>query len=232
VSGRRLRQMAALLAVAAMAPFAGLATAQDAGVVPLCAPGGTMIELDGSVSAEDAKTPRGMQNPFTQDAIELWEELLLAGHKITAVSGSDAKVGRDYGMNATAVFARELSRAALVDAVRSSHAYVRTRGVHDSPTLAMTAVTPDGQEGIFGDTLHADSAEVTVTVTGAANQLLRIYRDGVLADLRPITGDELTYTFTATRDAGSGPLDTFWRVETADDVSLTTIGNPIFLRAP
>jgi len=178
-----------------------------------------------------------VQNPFVLTAMELWQRLLRAGHKITAVSGSDDKLGPDLGSSATAVYAEELSRPALIEAVRAGHAYVRTHGVGASPALEMTAVTADGQRGIFGDVLYAGSAQVTVRVQGATGQLLAITKDGLPAGVVPITSDDFTHTFGATRDVSSGPLGTFWRVDTLALTSgssspyLTTIGNPIFLAA-
>jgi hypothetical protein len=176
--------------------------------------------------------------PFVPTAIDLWEEQLLAGHKITAVSGSDDKLGPDLGSSATAVYADALSRPALMDAVRAGHAYVRTLGVDESPTVAMTGTTEDGEEGIFGDTLRGDAAEILVDVDGADGQLLVITKDGQPAGVVPITSDDFTHTFTATRDAGSGPLGTFWRVDTVapgdedNGAYYTTIANPIFLAPP
>jgi hypothetical protein len=176
-----------------------------------------------------------VQNPFVLTAIDRWQRLLLAGHKITAVSGSDDKLGPLLGSSATAVHAEVLSRPALIDAVRAGHAYVRTLGVDGSPSLEMTAVTADGQRGIFGDTLRAGAATVTVRVRGGAGQLLSITRDGLPAAAVPVTSDDFTHTFTATRSPGSGPLGTFWRVDTLALTSgtsspyLTTIGNPVFL---
>jgi hypothetical protein len=176
-----------------------------------------------------------VQNPFVLTAIDLWQRLLLAGHKITAVSGSDDKLGPGLGSSATAVYASQLSRPALMDAVRAGHAYVRTLGVEGSPSLEMTAVTADGQRGMFGDVLYAAAAQVTVRVRGGSGQLLSITRDGLPAGVVPITGDDFTHTFTATREPTSGPLGTFWRVDTLALTSgtssphLTTIGNPIFL---
>jgi hypothetical protein len=175
------------------------------------------------------ETPRGIQNPFVADAIALWEDLLLAGYKVTAVSGSDDKPGPGLGSSATAVYARELSRAGLTEGIRAGHAYVRTRGVAHSPALELTATTSDGQSGIVGDTLRAATAQVRVTVNGGDGQLLRVIRNGELDHLVRVAGDRFTHTFTATRGDDAGPLGTFYRVETLDDRSLTTIANPIFL---
>jgi hypothetical protein len=174
----------------------------------------------------------GIENPFTRQAIDYWEEKLAEGHRITAVSGSDDKAGPGIGMNATAVYAEELSRAALIEALRAGRAYVRTHGVHGSPALELHAATPDGQEGTFGTSFAADTAEVTATVTGGRGQLLAISANGLPMGAVPITADEWSHTFTARRLPGSGPLGTFWRVDTLDLRSLTTIGNPIFLTPP
>ena len=171
-----------------------------------------------------------IQNPFILTAVDLWQRLLREGHKITAVSGSDDKLGPDYGTAVTAVYADELARPALQRAVRAGHAYVRTRGAFDSPTVEMSATTADGQHAMVGDTLHADAATVTVRVRGAAGQVLHVSRDGLPTEVVPLASDDVTHTFLATRDPGSGPLGTFWRVDTFDLRSVTTIGNPIFLQ--
>lgn len=167
----------------------------------------------------------------------------LQGHKITAVSGSDSKgveadfERRGYGTSATAVYAPNLSRAALTRAITAGHAYVRTRGVARSPALEFTATAADGSVGIFGDTLAVDFAEpvaLRTVVSGGAGQVLRYLRNGAVMLEVPITGDPFVHDFPAAfRTAeDEGPLGTFWRIETLDEQSRTAIGNPVFLRAP
>lgn len=168
-------------------------------------------------------------NPFFRPAVDMWEDLLNRGHKITAVCGSDDKTGDKLGSCATAVFAEALSRPALIEAIRAGRAYVRTRGVAASPALEMVATTADGQRGIFGDTLKASAAEVAVTVTRGKGQSLRIIRNGDDLATVPVGTDPFTHTFAAERVAGEGPLGTWYRVETFDARSRTTIGNPVFL---
>lgn len=174
----------------------------------------------------------GVPNPFVATAIRAWEDKLAEGYEITAVSGSDDKRGPGLGSSATAVYARELSRAALKDAIRAGHAYVRTLGVHGSPSLRLTASAPDGQTGIFGDTLYADVATIEVRVRGGDGQLLRLFRDGAPAGAVPVVGDDFTHAFEVVRSGDSGPLGTFFRVETFDGRIPTTIGNPVFLATP
>ena len=190
-------------------------------------------------SPTDLGAPAGTEllpNPFVQAAIDRWEGLLRLGFRITAVSGSDSKgveaepERRGWGSSATAVYAEELSRPALADALRAGHAYVRTRGVDGSPEVELTAEAPDGTTAMMGDTLVADTASMTVTVRGGQGQTVTILRDGdAVGAPVPVTSDPFTHTFDAARTAESGPLGTFWRVDVADTRSLTAITNPIFL---
>jgi hypothetical protein len=191
--------------------------------------------------------PDPIQNPFTDTAIEEWDMRLMQGYRISAVSGSDDKGTNPkegfYGMTSTEVYATELSRPALIEAVQAGHAYVRTfgavgippLGIPPSPTLEMTAATSDGQNGMFGDTLAADKADVTVTVDKGIGQTLEIIQNGDIVETVPITSDHFVFPFNATRTGDEGPLGTFWRIQTSTtriigSRVLTTIGNPIFLK--
>jgi len=197
--------------------------------------------------AEDAgapPTPGTAESPFLQSTIDYWESQLTAGHKITGVSGSDSKgvedteedrIRKGYGSSATAVYASNLSRAALTAALKAGHAYLRLLGVDRSPALEFVAVAPDASEGMFGDTLTvgpADAVTLRVTVTGGAGQILRYLQNGETFVEVPITTDPFVNELSVTRAAVEGPLGTFWGIETLDSQTRTTIGNPIFLRGP
>jgi hypothetical protein len=172
------------------------------------------------------------ENPFMTSAIEFWEDLLNSGYRVTAVCGSDFKKGKGLGSCATAVWANELSRRALTDAIRDGRAYVRTRGVKGSPELDMTARTGNGETGTFGSQFvvtAGDDVEVTVAVKGGAGQSLRIIRNGTETQVVKIPDDDSRHTFAAVRGSDEGRFGTWYRVETFDDRSRTTIGNPIFL---
>jgi hypothetical protein len=171
----------------------------------------------------------GIANPFVPTAIALWESLLQQGHRITGVSGSDDKLGPSYGETATMIKADRLSRPALVDALRAAHAYVQTKGADASPTYELVARTPDGATGTFGDTLVATTATMEVTVRAATGQQLVVSRNGSEVQRIAVTGDPFTTTIAAARAADEGPLGTFWRVDVADALSFTAIGNPVFL---
>jgi hypothetical protein len=176
-----------------------------------------------------------VENPFVATAIDLWEAQLQAGNHITAVGGSDDKQGDQYGSAATAVWAEQLSREALADALQTGHAYVLARGTEHSPELELAATGPDGIEGTFGDTIVVEpgrSADVRVEVRGGDGQTLLISRLGEPVEEVPVEGDAFTYDFAAERAATGdeeGPLGTFWRIDVRDERSLTAIGNPVFL---
>ncbi|MFN2556136.1 MAG: hypothetical protein ABR592_04575 [Nitriliruptorales bacterium] len=127
-----------------------------------------------------------------------------------------------------------MSRSALIDAIRGGRAYVRALGVAASPQLEMTATTRDDQSGTFGCRLELapdDPAEVKVVVKGGAGQILRVIRNGHELHTVRVASDEFEHLFAAYRVREEGPLGTWYRVETCDERSRTTIGNPIFLGA-
>ncbi len=176
------------------------------------------------------------ENPFMTSAVELWEDMLDRGYRTTAVSGSDVKKGVGLGSSATAVHARQLSRAALTDAIRAGRAYVRTRGVAHSPALEMTVSARGEPPGTFGSRFVLDpgaTVAVSVLVTGGRGQALRVLRNRDEVNVVAIVDDPFEHRFQAGRTVGDeGPLGTRWRVETFDGRSRTTIGNPVFLGGP
>ncbi len=186
-----------------------------------------------------------IENPFMRTAIRLWDQRLAEGYRITGVSGSDSKGvepegeerrRRGYGASVTAVYAENLSRRALIDAIRAGRAYVRTRGVDHSPALEFLATTSDGRMAMFGERLSVaanETVRLKVTVTGGAGQRLYWYRNGQLAGSARIDADPYTEVRDVQRDLrNEGDLGTMWRIETGDASSRTTLGNPVFLAPP
>ena len=201
---------------------------------------GPVLATAGDAGAPPA--PGSAENPFLQSTIDYWEDRLAQGNKVTAVSGSDSKgtepddaerARRGYGSSATAVYATNLSRAALTSALRAGHAYIRARGVNGSPALEFIAIAPDATQAMFGDTLTvgpADTVTLRATVTGGAGQVLRYLRNGEMFVEVPIPTDPFVNELVVTRAPAEGPLGTFWGIETLDAQTRTTIGNPIFLK--
>ncbi len=168
--------------------------------------------------------PPDFPNPFVATALVRWRALLADGHRITAVSGSDDKLGDDYGSSATALWCRELSRAGVTEALRAGHAYVRTRGVHHSPALEVRA-----GEAMLGDTVTGPT-ELEVTVEGGQGQELVLLADGEVVATEELTREHVTWRTGIAARPGSGPLGTAWEVQTWDAHAPTTIANPVFVR--
>ncbi len=175
-------------------------------------------------------------NPFTLTAIEWWDRLRRAGHRITAVGASDShKAGRTpdpvthspIGEATTVVFAPELSEKGLKEAVRAGHAYVKFFGNH-GPDLRLNARPAGAAEfgHMMGDVLRAPSAEFRAQVLrgGPSPQPreLVVFRNGVPAMAVPVTSNDFAFTFTATE-----PGD--YRLQLQRGTAIEALTNPITL---
>lgn len=168
--------------------------------------------------------PPDFPNPFVATALDRWRALLAAGHRITAVSGSDDKLGDEFGSSATALWCRELSRAGVIEALRSGHAYVRTHGALASPALEVRA-----GEAMMGDTVTGP-AELEVTVLNGQGQELLLLADGQVRHTVDIPTEDFTWRAAIAPEPTSGPLGTAWEVQTHDAHTPTTIANPLFTK--
>ncbi len=184
--------------------------------------------------------PGQIQNPFTRAALDMWDDLLLRGYRISAVSGSDFKGVNDdpaerlrsgYGSSATVVYAEQLSRAAITQALVQGRSYIQTRGMYASPELEFMASTNEGDSVMFGGTLNSATATLHTRVINGNGQTLQYLVDGRRATRVAITSDDFTHELAVSESLTQGPLGTFWRVETQDAQSLTAIGSPIFLKS-
>ncbi len=184
--------------------------------------------------------PGETENPFIATAIDWWLDKLRQGFRITAVSASDSKgvdapeerARKGYGSSATQVYAQELSRPALREALRAGRAYIQVRGVADSPRAELRLSTAAGEEGSFGSSVAADQAMLQITLEGAQGQLLTIFRDALPVLTLPVATDPFVYEQPIFRvPFDEGPLGTIWRFETRDARSRTLISNPVYLRA-
>lgn len=168
--------------------------------------------------------PPDYPNPFVATALDRWRSLLAAGHRVTAVSGSDDKLGDDFGSSATALWCQELSRAGVTEALRAGHAYVRTHGALASPALEVRA-----GEAMMGDTVTGPT-ELEVTVVNGQGQELLLLADGEIRQSVDIPTEDFTWRTGIAPEAGSDPLGTAWEVQTHDAHTPTTITNPLFTR--
>jgi hypothetical protein len=124
---------------------------------------------------------------FSRKAMALWDAQLAAGARPTGIGGSDdhhGGAGQDplqsiVGTPTTAVFAEQLSEAAILEGVRKGRAVVQLRAPHD-PFVELTATNEDGVTAMVGDTVVGDDVVLTARVTGGAGLDLRLLENGVV----------------------------------------------------
>ncbi len=137
---------------------------------------------------------------FYRTAETMWEDLVLAGHHVTAIGGSDdhragtgtGRFDSPIGSPTTMVFADELSVAAIVEGVRRGRTVVKLEGPED-PMLELSSSELDAGS----DTIVADRTSLVVRVTDAMlGGTLRIVRDGIVVTSVEVTGEVFEHAET------------------------------------
>jgi hypothetical protein len=117
--------------------------------------------------------------------IPFWEKLLNQGYRITGIGGSDnhqadipADQPRAIGTPTTMIFADSLSTPAILDAIRSGHAFIKTQGP-DGPDIEFSAEC-NSRHFEMGDVINERSAPVqfSISVRGNAPLSAEVVRDG------------------------------------------------------
>ncbi|MGH8031718.1 MAG: CehA/McbA family metallohydrolase [Luteimonas sp.] len=132
------------------------------------------------VNGSDADTP--------YSGIAFWEALLNAGHRLTAIGGSDnhdadqaiaGRGGGPVGMPTTVVHAQALSMPAVLAALRAGHAFVDVQGSRDR-RLEFSARRGEAQAQM-GDRLSAPAGsevEFTVRTVNVDGGRVEVIQDG------------------------------------------------------
>lgn len=175
-------------------------------------------------------------NPFTLTAIERWDALRRAGHRVTAVAASDShNAGRTpsavtqspIGQGTTVVYADELSEEGIQRAFQLGHAFVKLWAA-DDPDLRLDAVTGDGVRAMMGDPLRATAATFTARVLNGLKddqqRQLLVMRDGEPITTVAVASDDFTYEFEAD---GAGD----YRLQLQRGNAIDALTNPITLGA-
>lgn len=148
---------------------------------------------------------------FTRLAMQLWDEKLDMGLKITAIGGSDDhRAGIDLSSNqspigspTTMVLADELSEAAILEGVRAGRVVVKLRGP-DDPDLRLDATGADGQRAELGETIASHRVTLNVEVDGGSGNELMIVKNGEPLEIVAIDSDifvtQLSYDIAETGD--------------------------------
>jgi hypothetical protein len=177
----------------------------------------------------------GIPNVLNSMAILLWEGLLSAGFKITAIGGSDDhKAGHGsqqtdplyspIGMPATLVYAEELSPSGILEGLKAGHAYVVAEGP-DGPRIDFTARS-GVRTAMVGDTIRGRDIEFIVEIIGGAGRTLTFWKDGIpWVGHYAVAVDRDPFTYTCRlRPLGPGRL----RLELHNGPSLSALTNPIY----
>ena len=198
------------------------------------------IEVATGPTVSDSPT-NPVSNPFTVTAIQFWERVLAAGHKIAAIGVSDShNAGRTpnpvtqapIGKATTVVYAPELSEAGVRQGVEAGHTYVKVEG-NGGPDLRLEASAPgaSGPAAIMGDTLRADSAGFRARVLGGAPPAvglpytLSVVKDGATIRTVPVTSGDFTLSFPST---GGGR----YRLQLQRGSAVSAVSSPIYLTGP
>jgi len=121
-----------------------------------------------------------------------WARMLSAGHRLTAVGGSDEHTVDDHadrrlGRPATVVWAQALSEAAVIAGLKSGRTYVRVRGPA-GPVLTDLHAEQDGRRIEMGGSVRPGRPlRLIADISGADGQLLEWMVDGQVADTARLT---------------------------------------------
>ncbi|MBW2551292.1 MAG: CehA/McbA family metallohydrolase [Deltaproteobacteria bacterium] len=181
-------------------------------------------------------------DPTTVDGLEtqggpwnanaFWEQMCANGSHAVSVGGSDdhnAGQGNldnplysPIGAPVTMVFAEDLSVDAIMDGVRAGRTVIKVNNI-DDPMLE-TELAGDR----VGDTVFADTAILSVTVTDGVGNDLQVIKNGAVVDSVPITTNPFTHERSV--DAPAEGEDRY-RHQIVLGVEPTTIGSYVWLRA-
>jgi hypothetical protein len=163
-------------------------------------------------------------------AIGYWEDMCAEGSHAAAIGGSDDhRGGQDIGAldspigtPTTMVFAQNLSTDAILEGIRSGRTVVKVNGI-DGPMLE-TELTGER----MGDTVFADAATLTATVSDGVGETLQVIKNGAVVDSVAIESDPFTHDTMV--DAPAVGEDRY-RHQVVFGIDVHTVGSYVWLRA-
>lgn len=175
----------------------------------------------------------GGSNPFTLAAIQEYDRLRRAGHRLAAVAVSDShNAGRTpnpvtqapIGTGHTVVFAPELSEAGIRAGVRGGRTYAKVFGT-SSADLRLE-LRNDRGSAMIGGSLAGDEAELVAKVLGGDRRTLQVLRDGRVISAVPVRGAEFEHRISV---SGAGD----YRLQVMRGNAVDALTTPVTLgRAP
>ncbi len=182
------------------------------------------IEVD-PTSVDGVEVQGGIWN-----AIDFWEQMCAEGSHATAVGGSDDHEGglgsgvlySPIGMPTTMVFAEELSVDAILEGVRAGRTVIKVNSIDDP----MLETELSGER--MGNTVFADTATLSVTVTGGTGRTLQVIKNGTILESLSIGSDPFTQQMSV--EAPSEGADRY-RHQVISGADPLTIGSYVWLQA-
>jgi hypothetical protein len=153
------------------------------------------------------------------------------GSRATALGGSDDHEGGQgsgvlyspMGMPTTMVYAEELSVAGILEGVRSGRVVIKVNS-SDDPMLETELSGERVQNTVF-----ADSATLSVRVTGGTGNTLQVWKNGAVVESMPVDSDPFDYEMAVEAPAEGEDRYRHQIVDVA--LEPTTIGSYVWLRA-
>ena len=186
------------------------------------------------VAAIEIQTgPFGLAELIGRPARDLWDELLDAGHRVTAVGGSDDhRAGIDFdpltqspvGSPTTLVYAEELSESAILEAIAAGRAQVLLSGSND-PRVDLEVESDSGATGRIGDSITGDRLTIRARITGGDGAQAQLVIDGDEAEVLPVAGADAEVSWQVTVP----PEGARYRVHVLVGGLLTTVTNHVFV---
>lgn len=157
-------------------------------------------DLDPAARTDSLEIWTGPFQPDDEAALLAWDDRLRRGWRIWANGGSDLHGaantnGFQAGTPTTVVYAEQLSRGAIVDALRNGRCFITRRP--DGVEVYLRAAGPGGQRQIVGGSIFGsphDVVEIEVLVRRATGMRLVLLRDGAPVAVVQITSDAQTVT--------------------------------------
>ncbi|RPE79773.1 CehA/McbA family metallohydrolase [Vulcaniibacterium tengchongense] len=184
----------------------------------------------------------GMDADTPYSGVPFWEALLDAGHRATAIGGSDnhdagqadaTPGGSPVGRPTTVVYAQALSMPAILDGLRAGRVFVDVEGSRDR-LLDLGARLGGATAHMGGELVAPEGAtvEFAVEVAGAAGARVELLEDGrplAAQPPMPVARSPQTLRFAWRSDGKRHRIRANVR---GADGRLLLIGNPVYLNPP
>lgn len=190
------------------------------------------------VSAIEAVNGGSEEGPYS--GIPFWEKQLNAGHKVTAIGGSDnhdAQLPLDrlgsVGSPTTVVYANDLSVPSILREIRSGRVFVDLTASKDR-LLDFTAHSSAG-EAAMGETVKTRSGQIldlSAHVLACSGSKLRIVVDGKESSALPQSAITSSDQTVAARWTSDGTRHWLRADVISSSGKLELLGNPIYVNFP